>query len=211
MAGTGILNAARAICPMAMRALCTQDADQPVPSLFQLRRTDLPGAVNNNVRVGGEQPVGTDAAALVGDPRSRSQRPRVVRSSGPLAPDWAKNQIIALQGSEDQCRPASGLAEIREGEVEDDNVAAYKLAQAASSSGESQSFANEDSAANGGTEEPACSSDSVCRKASRRLRSCSERRSSFWAMSSRLLMSWSTSYLTVSGSRQIQVCRKFES
>ena len=69
-----------------------------------------------------------------------------------LACDLAQNHIVALERCDNQRRPPFRLAQIGEGEVDNDDVALYKLAQAASSSGASQSFASADSAAMVGTD-----------------------------------------------------------
>src|SRR5689334_5234030 len=91
-----------------------------------------------------------------------------------LAGNLAQDQIVALDRRENQRRPSLRLAEIGEGKVDDDDAALYKLAQAASSSGASQSFASADSAAMVGTDASECSSASTRRNTRSRSRSCSD-------------------------------------
>src|ERR1017187_4566868 len=99
-----------------------------------------------------------------------------------------QNQVIARERGNHQGRAPLRLRDVREGKVEDDNIASYKLAQAASSSGVSQSFAREDSAAAAGMAASAWASARDRKNAISLSRSCSGRRSSSWAMNSRLLM-----------------------
>jgi hypothetical protein len=68
-----------------------------------------------------------------------------------LARDLTKDHVITLEIRQYQRRPPLRLAEVGKGEVEDYDIALYKLAQAASSSGVSQSLASADSAASFGT------------------------------------------------------------
>ena len=67
-----------------------------------------------------------------------------------MARDLAQNYVVAQWRRNYQCGPPLGLAEIAEREVQDYDVALYKSAQAESSSGLSQSFAREVSAASTG-------------------------------------------------------------
>src|ERR1039457_3029595 len=85
----------------------------------------------------------------------------------------AQNDVITCQRCDHERRPPLCLAEVREGEVEDYNIAFYKFAQAVSSSGVSQSLASDDSAASAGIAVSAFTSLSDRRNASNLSRSCS--------------------------------------
>src|ERR1035441_3754811 len=135
----------------------------------------MPGTVNDDSRIGGECPMRTNPAALVEPTQDKInviQANRVLTGSR-LAGDLAKDDIVTLERGDHQCRPSLCLAEVREREVEDYNITSYKLAQAASSSGVSQSLASDDSAASAGTALSMRASLSCRRKASKWSRSCS--------------------------------------
>lgn len=143
---------------------------------LQLRGAHLTGSVNDDAGVGRKQSAGADAAALA-EPAAYEVggvKLHGITIIASLTCDLAKNEIVTLQCSKHQRRTPLGLAEVREMKIQDDDVALYKLAQAASSSGESQSFVSEDSAANAGMDASACSSASVRRNSSRRSRSVSD-------------------------------------
>jgi len=160
--------------------LLAENADQRLVDFLELCGAPLPGSVNDDAGACRKQSSGSDAADLA--------EPAAYKVAGiewygiailaSLAGDLAENKIVALQCRQYQGGTPLGLAEVREREVQDDDVALYKLAQAASSSGESQSFASEDSAANAGMDASACSSVSLWRKSSRRSRSVSDSHSS---------------------------------
>jgi hypothetical protein len=64
-----------------------------------------------------------------------------------LAGYLAKNDIITLKVCNDKGRTALGFGEVREGKWNNNDIPLYKLCQAASSSGKSQSFLSDDSLA----------------------------------------------------------------
>ena len=64
-----------------------------------------------------------------------------------LAGYLAKNDIITLKGCDNKGWTALGFGKIGEGEWNNNNIPLYKLCQAASSSGKSQSFLSDDSLA----------------------------------------------------------------
>lgn len=143
---------------------------------LQLRGAHLAGSIDDDVGIRCKQSTGAYTAALA-EPAGYevcSVESHGITILASLTGDLAKNEIVALQCGEYQRRTPLGLAEVREGEIQDNDVALYKLAQAASSSGDSQSFASEDSAANAGMDASACSSASVRRNSSRRSRSVSD-------------------------------------
>jgi len=72
----------------------------------------------------------------------------------------------AFECHDDQGRPSLCLTEVREGEIEDYYIAFYKFAQAASSSGVSQSLAKDDAAASIGIVVSVCASLSDRKNAS---------------------------------------------
>ena len=167
-----------------------QDCDKTVRDLVHFRLGNVPGAVRDNRFIRREQSVGADSTALIQPTRceisllERDGVGIVLR----LARDLTKDYIITLRSREHQRWPALRLAEVGKREVEDDDIAPHKLAQAASSSGVSQSLARADSAANVGNMASVCASLRD-RKNERSLsRSCSGRRSNSRAMSSRLLI-----------------------
>jgi hypothetical protein len=156
--------------------LLTENPDERLVDFLKLRGAHLPGSINYDAGVRRKQSIGAYAAALA---EPAVYEVGCVESHGiailaSLTRDLAKNEIVTLQCREHQRRTPLGLAEVREREIQDDDVALYKLAQAASSWGESQSLANEDSAANAGMDASACSSASVRRNSSRRSRSESD-------------------------------------
>ena len=149
--------------------------------------------IDDNARVGGEPPIGTNAAALVESTRDKvgAVEPDRVFIGSRLSGDLTQDDVVAFERRDRQGRPALGLAEVREGKVENDNVVSYKLAQAASSSGVSQSLASDDSAASAGTRLSAWVSLSDRRNARSLSRSCSGMRSNSLTISSRLLIAFS--------------------
>lgn len=169
-----LLEAAQAL------TLLAENPDERLVDFLEFRGAHLPGPVNDDAGVGSKQTTGAYTAALA---EPAAYEIGIVESHGiailaSLAGDLAENEIVAPQCRQHQGGTPLGLAEVRERKVQDDDVALYKLAQAASSSGESQSFASEDSAANAGMDASACSSVSVWRNSSRRSRSVSDSLSS---------------------------------
>jgi len=133
------------------------------------------GTVDDDAGIRREQPIRANPAALVEAARDEVtaiEPNRVLVGSG-LAGDLAQDDVVAFERSDDQRWPSLGVAEVREGEVEDYNITSYKLAQAASSSGASQSLAREDSAASAGMAASACVSLSARMYASSLSTSCS--------------------------------------
>lgn len=102
-----------------------------------------------------------------------------------LARDLAQNYVVAQWRRNYQRRPPLGPAEIGEWEAQDYDIALYKPAQAESSSGLSQSFAKEVSAASTGVAASKFISLMARMKARSLSRSRSGSRSSSRAMSSR--------------------------
>lgn len=156
--------------------LIAENSDEPFVSVLELRRADAPGSVNDDTGVCGEQPIRAYSTVLI---EAAADEVGYVETNGililaSLAGDLAKNQVMTPQSREDQRGTPFGLAEVREREVDDNDVALYKLAQAASSSGASQSFVSEDSAAKAGMDASDCSSESVWRNCSKRSRSFSD-------------------------------------
>jgi hypothetical protein len=150
----------------------------------------MPGTVNDDSRIGGEQAIGADPAALVepaGEEIGVIEANRVFIGSR-LAGDLAQDHIVAVEAGNHKRWPPLGVAQVGEGEVENYNVTSYKLAQASSSSGVSQSFASDDSAASAGTAFSACASLRECKNASNLSRSCSVTRFNSRTISSFLLI-----------------------
>lgn len=156
--------------------LLAENPEERLVDRLELRGPHLPGSINDDSRVRREQSIGAYPAALA---EPTTDEVGSVESHGiailsSLTRDLAKNEIVPLQSHKYQSRTPLGLAEVREREVQDDDIALYKLAQAASSWGESQSSASEDSAASAGMDASACSSVSVWRNSSKRSRSPSD-------------------------------------
>jgi hypothetical protein len=154
------------------------------------------GAIDDDPRIDGEQPVRPDAATLVQPASYEVGRvePDGVSVFPRLAGGLSEDQIVTLECCENQRPAALGLTQVRKRKVEDRDITLYKLAQAASSSGASQSLAKAVSAASVGTDASAWSSARVRKNANSRSRSGSESRVISWAMSSRLVMTHLTTY-----------------
>ncbi len=113
----------------------------------------MPGPGEDDPFISREEPIGPDSAALIQATRCEigSFKCNGIGVGPRLAGDLAEDRVVTGQRCQNQCGAPLRLAEVGEREVEDYDIALYKLAQAASSSGVSQSLASADSAASVGT------------------------------------------------------------
>jgi len=129
-----------------MPLLLIQDCDDGVHCFFQLAIVNPSRCMKHDLGIGGEQSIGPDATWPVQTTRreiGRLKRNGVYVEFG-LAGNLAKYQVVTAQGRENQCGTPLRLRQVREWKMQDYYIAFYKSCQAASSSGESQSFINED-------------------------------------------------------------------
>ena len=128
------------------------DSDHAVNDLVQFCVGYMVGTVRDDRLVRRKEPVRPNPTALVetaGREIGLLERNGVGIESG-LTRDLTENHIVTFRNRDYQGRPPLRLAQIGKREAEDYDVTPYKLAQAASSSGVSQSLANADSAASAG-------------------------------------------------------------
>ena len=166
------------------------DDDQPFHYFIKFRFGDGSGPVDDDARICSEQPIGANSAALVQPAEGEIDvnQSNLILIGSRLACDLTEDYIVAFESRNNQRRPSLRLADVREREVEDYNIAFYKLAQASSSSGASQPLASEDSATNVGIAVSVCASFRDRRYASNLSRSCSCMKSNSRVINSRLLM-----------------------
>src|SRR5471030_1947073 len=132
--------------------LLVQDRDDGIRGLFQLAIANPACCVECDSGIGGEQPIGPDATWPIQATRLEIgcvKHDRVFVGFG-LAGNLAKYDVLTAQGGKNQCGAPLRLGQVGEWKMQDYDVPAYKSAQAASSSGESQSFIREDSARRAG-------------------------------------------------------------
>jgi hypothetical protein len=183
-----------------------QDRDDGVRGLFPLAIANPARCVECDSGVGGEQPIGPDATRPIETTRleiGRVKHDGVFVGFG-LAGNLAKYDVVAAQGRKNQCGTPLRLGQVGEWKMQDYDVPSYKSAQAASSSGESQSFLREDSASRAGAAASAFPHLREWMKPSRASRSFSGTLSNSRAMISFLLIRFPRLHVTGSIAAAVQ-------
>jgi len=126
------------LAPALLRLV--QDRDDGVRGLLQLAIANPACCVECDSGIGGEKPIGPDATRPIQTTRleiGRVKHDGVLVGFG-LAGNLAKYDVVAAQGRKNQCGTPLRLGQAGEWKMQDYDVPSYKSAQAASSSGESQ-------------------------------------------------------------------------
>lgn len=179
-----------------------QDEHELVHGFIELCAGDPARAIEDDAGIRREQPVRPDSAALIetADVKIGHLEGYGILIRSRLTGDLTQNNIFSRKFRDHQRRTAFRLREVREWKVQDDNIASYKPAQAASSPGASQSFEREDSAAAVGRATSAWRSVSARSNARILSRSCSGSRCNSRSISSRLPTEYPTSMVVHSAS-----------